>query len=354
MRTIQGTEQLLERKSDVEILCYPGSKINIEAEKKNINCIKIKATGYFHPFKILQLAEHIKKKSYNLIHSQYSRDLWILVPALKYIDSEIPLILTKRMESGVSKKDFMHKWLYNRVNLILAISNVIKQNVIKTCPVSDEKVLLHYNGVDLIKFDPVKTNRQKIRSEFKIKDHEIVIGMLSRITYGKGHEEFLDAAKKLNEEYSNLKFLIAGDASVDEKEYEKKIRHLAEDLLLSGKVIFTGFRKDAPDLLSAMDIFVFPSHAESFGNSLIEAMAMEKPSVASNSHGILDIVVDKVTGYLFNKKDVNHLMEKLKLLIDSSDKRIEMGKAAREHIIKNFDLEKQTEKLIDWYRKLKN
>ena len=176
--------------------------------------------------------------------------------------------------------------------------------------------------------------------------------MLSRITYGKGYEEFLRAAALLNEEYSNLKFLLVGDSNPDEKDYEQRIKKLAGDLSFSEKFIFAGFREDTPDLLSSMDIFAFPSHAESFGNSLIEAMAMERPYVAADSHGVLDIADDGITGLLFQKKNERDLARKLKLLIDSSDKRIEMGKTARQHIMKNFDIEKQSEKLIDLYRKL--
>jgi glycosyltransferase involved in cell wall biosynthesis len=271
---------------------------------------------------------------------------------LKYHGSNISLLLTKRMESSISKKDFLHKQLYKRVSYILAISNLIKKNVLETCPVSEEKVILHYNGVDLTQFDPAKANRMKIRKEFNIKDEEIVIGMLARISFGKGYEELIKAAGKLIKEFPNLKFLMAGEASPDEKEYEGSIKKLVKDLYMEEKVILTGFRKDAVDLLSAMDIFAFPSHSESFGNSLIEAMAMEKPSVATNSHGILDIIDDGKTGFLFNRKDENDLAEKLKNLIISPVKRITIGKEARKHVTKNFDLEKQTQKLIDLYKNL--
>jgi len=352
MRTIQGAEQLLNKNLSVDILSYPGSQINLEAKKREINCITLKASGYFHPFKIIELAKIIKNNSYNIINTQFSKDLWILVPSLNYIGLDFPLILTKRMESSVMKKDFMHKWLYKRVNYVLAISNVIKKNVIETCPIPEEKIILHYNGVDLKKFDPSKADGKRVRNELNIKDDEILIGMLSRITYGKGYEEFLYAVKKLNEEFSNLRFLIAGEASPDEKDYEKSIKKIVKDLSLQEKVRFTGFREDTADLLSALDIFVFPSHSESFGNALIEAMAMEKPCVATNSHGVLDIIEDNVTGFLFNRKDENHLVEKLKHLITSPDKRIKIGKAAREHVVENFNIEKQTQNLIDLYRKL--
>ncbi len=352
MTAMQGAEQLQNKNILVDLLCFPGSQINIEAEKRGINCITLKAAGYIHPLKIKGLSLLIKENSYSLIHSHYSKDLWIVAPSLNYLKLKIPLLLTMHMESSIIKKDFLHRCLYKRINYVLAISNVIKQNVIETCPVPEKKVILHYNGVDLNKFDTSKADGKRIRNEFNIKDDETVIGMLSRITYGKGYEEFLYAAKKLNEDFPNLKFLLIGEASSNEKDYEGKIKSLVKDLSLQEKIIFTGFREDTADLLSAMDIFAFPSHSESFGNALIEAMSMEKPSVATNSHGIPDIIDDSVTGFLFKRKDENDLTEKLKFLIKSPEKRIEMGRAAREHVIKNFDLEKQTRELIDLYGKL--
>jgi glycosyltransferase involved in cell wall biosynthesis len=79
---------------------------------------------------------------------------------------------------------------------------------------------------------------------------------------------------------------------------------------------------------------------------------MEKPSVAARYGGVLDIEEENVTGYLFNRKDGDDLSDKLKLLINSPEKRTEMSKAARKRVIENFDVEKQTEKLISLYNNL--
>ncbi len=352
MSLIWGAEKLLQNNIDIDVLCYPGSQINLEAQKLGINCITLKTSGYFNPLQLIKLAGILKDNTYHIIHTQLSKDLWTIVPALNYLKSNIPLLLTKQMESAVIKKDFFHKRLYEKVNYVLAISNTIKENVLYTCPVPEEKVILHYTGTDLKKYNPSNADRNKIRTEFRIKDTELVIGMLARISYGKGYEELLRAARILIDEFSNLKFLLVGDSSPDEREYCEKIKKLAEDLSITGKVIFTGFRKDTADILSAMDIFAFPSYAESFGYSLVEAMAVEKPCVGTNSHGVLDIIQDGVTGYLFNKKDENDLASKIKLLINSPEKRIKMGKAARQRVIERFDSEKQTEKLIELYNKV--
>jgi glycosyltransferase involved in cell wall biosynthesis len=352
MSAVQEAGQLVKEGLSVEFLCFPGSEVNRGAENKGIRCIGLKAPGYLNPLQIIKLSRLIKENRYELIHTHLSKDLWLLSPSLELSGLDVPLILTKRMGSSVVKKDFLHRWLYKKVNSILTISREIEKNVLETCPVTKDKVLLYYNGINLERFDPAIADKTKVRKEYKIADSEILIGMLARLSPGKGHEEFLYAAKKLTGIYNNLCFLIVGDPSFGENEYSERIRKLSESYELNDKLVFTGFRSDTPDVLAALDIFAFPSHSEAFGNALVEAMAMGKPSVATRYGGVLDIAVNGVTGYLFNRRDGNDLADKLKLLIDSPEKRIELGKAGRKYAIENFNLEKQTQKLIEFYRKV--
>ncbi len=173
--------------------------------------------------------------------------------------------------------------------------------------------------------------------------------MMARFSPGKGHEEFLYAASYLIKKYEKIKFIIVGEASKNEEEYENEIKKLSKKLNLTHKIIFTGFRKDTPEVLAAMDIFVFPSHAEAFGIALTEAMSMGLPSVCSNSDGVLDIAVDNETSLLFEKQNWKDLSHKIETLILNPDLRIKLGKAARKRAIKFFDIEVFTNNLINIY-----
>jgi glycosyltransferase involved in cell wall biosynthesis len=140
-----------------------------------------------------------------------------------------------------------------------------------------------------------------------------------------------------------------GEASKGEDAYAEEIKKLAEDYGLNN-LIFAGFRIDMPEVLSAMDIFIFPSHAEAFGVALVEAMAMAKPSVSTSSDGILDITVDNETGYLFKKDDPADLKNKLELLIKSPEKRRTLGNAARQRVLEHFDSQKLMDGLVELYK----
>jgi len=353
MFTLTAIKQLLKRNIKVELVCIAESRLHIEASNIGLIIHPLKASGYFHPFSTVKLGNIIRKGNFDVIHTQASKDLWILVPALKLVKNKTPLILTKQVGSSIIKKDKFHKWLYNRLTFALAISKVIKKNLMDTCPLPEDKILLLHNAVDTGKFDPEKADNKKVKNEFNLKNDELVIGMLARFSPGKGHEEFLNAAAELNKNHNNLKFLIVGEASRGEDKYADSIKQLAKNLNLKN-LIFTGFRSDTPEVLKAMNIFVFPSHGEAFGIALVEAMAMGLPSVCSNSDGVLDIALNNETSLLFEGKNWEDLVKKLEYLINSHEIRLQFGKSARKRAVENFDIEFLTDKVLDIYKLTKN
>ncbi|MEG8947794.1 glycosyltransferase family 4 protein [Rosettibacter firmus] len=350
MYALQTVKQLIKHGVNAELLCYPDSRIYSEAISEGITTHTSKFNGYFHPFEIIKTSS-LLKNNYDIIHCGASKDLWLIVPSLQLANMNTPLILSKQMGSYIIKKDFLHKWIYKRLDYALAISSVIAKNLEETTPLTKNKILLLHNAIDTEKFNPELINSTLVRKEFSIYDDEILIGMMARFSPGKGHEEFLYAANDLIKKYDKIKFMIVGEASKGEEEYEKEIKILAKRLGLNNKLIFTGFRKDTPEVLAAMDIFVFPSHAEAFGIALAEALSMGKPSVCSNSDGVLDIAVDGETSLLFEKQNWKDLSNKIEKLILNPDLRIKFGKAARNRAIKLFDLEVFTKKLIDIYKR---
>lgn len=349
MFTLSAVKHLLKKNIIVELLCIRESRIHIEATNLGLIAHPITIWGKIHPFGSIKTAALIRSGGFDLIHTQASKDLWVLSPALNLLKKEIPLIFTKQMGSYIVKKDFLHRLIYKKVTYACAISNAVMKNLIDTCPIDPANVILLHNGIDTDKFSPSHGCREKIRNEFSIGE-KILVGMLGRFSPGKGHEEFLSAAKELIKKHNDLIFMIVGEASRGENDYEARIKNIASEYGLDN-IVFTGFRSDIPEILSAMDIFVFPSHSEAFGIALTEAMAMGIPSVCSNSEGVLDIAVDGETSYLFENKSSTDLALKIEQLIDSPDKRIQFGKAANKRAFEFFALDSLTDKIISIYKK---
>lgn len=351
MYALTSVKQLQNRGYDVCLIASPDSRLYLEAHNQGVMLLPIKASGYFHPVQSLKLSRILKYRDYDLIHTQASKDLWVLVPALRIAQSNIPLVLTKQVGSFIEKKDTFHKSLYKRVDKLFAISSVIKQNLLDTTPVDEKKISILHNAIDTKKFDPENYNGEKVRREFSIPDENIVIGMTARFTPGKGHEEFLAAAQKLSKKHSNLTFLVIGEPSRGEDIYAEKIKALARSYFLEN-VIFAGYRSDMPECLAAMDIFVFPSHAEAFGIALVEALSMGLPTVCAAADGVLDIAVDNETSLLFKPKDADDLANKSHDLIISREKREQFRKNGRKRASKFFDIEYITDKVIGEYEAL--
>ncbi len=350
MFAIATVKQLLSRNIETEFVCPTDSPLHKEALKENIIVHTNIFSNYINPSTIFFVYSLLQKKNFDIIECGGSKDLWLIVPVLKMAGLKTPLFLSKQMGSSVNKKDFLHKWIYNRVDITFAISTMIKNNLLETTPQSENKIKLLHNSVNTKYFNPALFDPNKVRNEFNIKEDNILIGMVARLSYGKGHEEFFAMAHRVIQKHPNLRCLIVGEAAKNEKEFEIKFKKMVVDLGIEDKVIFAGFRRDIPDILAALDVFVFPSPDEAFGIALTEALSMGKANLCTRAAGVLDIAVDNETSFLFDVRNVDQMVEKLETLIEQPELRKQMGQNARKRAIEHFDIEVFTDKLIAHFK----
>ena len=350
MQTLKLAEALTIRGHEVLLLCATGAILEEKALEKNLNVRTLPGNKAAAAMTVRSL---LKSHSFEVIHTHLSNDLGALAPGIKLANWGGKLFLTKRMGSSVSKKDLLHRALYARLDGVFAISNYIRENVLATCPVNPEKVKLLPNALEIAAYNPDFYDRWAIRRELFSDPDTIVVGMIGRMTPKKGHREFLQAAtivKRVAKQ--KVLFVIVGNASRGETEYEADLHRLATDELgLKNDIIWTGFRNDIPRLLSAMDILAFPSHREAFGTTLLEAMAMCVPIVGSNSGGVPDIVENKKTGLLVPPQDPKALAGALLKLIRNKELRKQYGISGRMRVEEKFDLERHIMRLENYYQK---
>ncbi len=328
------------------------SRLLHEATSAGLQTISCSVTGYFHPGTVWKLSRSMRHENIDIIHCQHSKDLATLVPAMRLSGQSIPVLLSKRVGSYISKKDVLHQFTYKHVARVLAVSRIIGENIINTTPVDPSRVSVLHDAVDTEFFAPGKADRNRVRHEFGMDERNVVVGFAGRFTPGKGHEELLEAADIVRKKNADVRFLIVGEASYGEQQYEQSIRLLAREKKLDTIVTFAGFRKDMRDVMAGFDILAFPSHAESFGMVLIEAMAMELPVVSTNCDGVLDIVVDGETGLFVHPRNGEELALALEKLIQDPELRTKMGKAGRRRVETRFSQKEQTKALDRIYREL--
>lgn len=346
--------QLAQRGHNVTTITGSDSPLAHDLRAAGFQPLEFSQAGYFKPQSIARLYRYFASHPVDVVHSHYSRDLWTIVPALKSgrVKSRLPLLLTKHIGTGKPKRDFLHRWLYQRVDYLIAISEVIRQNLIATHPLSSEKVGVIHHGIDLEQFSLDKISDRSVRQELGFSHEQVVVGMVGRLQISKGCLEFLEMARRVHHEYPQTRFVVIGEATRGEPRDADFIRAKQHELQLEKVVTFLGFRKDIPAVLAAMDIFVFPSHAEAFGLALLEAMAAGKAVVASNNDGVLDIVADGVNGLLVPPRAVAALTYACLRLVEDATLRQRMGQAGREIVEQKFSVQHMLERLEILYERL--
>ena len=347
---LETSKELINKGHDVVLFCRKNSTLYNEAQKSGIKSFEVFDKDKYLFGSIRKIKTILNTDKYEIIHTHYSHDLWALVPALKR--NNLKLFLTKHVAS-IPKKDLLHRYLYKRVNGLFAISNYIKECVIEKYPVPKERIFLLHDFINLKNFDKSLYNKSETRKVHKIPENAIVIGMAGRISPGKGHEDFIDATKIILKNNSqNIYFVIIGGASHGEDEYGKKIKLYAKESGIADKIIFTGFSSEIPKLLNILDIFVLPSHEESFGIIVLEAMAIGLPVIATNNAGAVDIVVNNETGILLEPKKPGQIAEAVQKLMDDKNKRDNFGTAGRKRIEEVFSTDIIISQLLEYYKTL--
>jgi glycosyltransferase involved in cell wall biosynthesis len=352
MQVVVECTELKKRGHEIALLCHPKSRLEQEARRASIETLPLDLRATSYPVALGTLRRFMIRRHIEIINAQLSQDLSALVPAAIFIPRPPSIILTKKVGSFISKKDAFHRWLYRHVSLVVAISEVIRKNVIDTCPIEADRVVTLFDGVDLDRFDPDRIDRKAFRRELGLREDDLVIGIVGRFSPGKGHEEFIDAASMIHSLSPEIKFVVVGEPSHGEEEYGKSIHERGKTLKDKGAMIFTGFRADIPEVMAALDILAFPSHAEAFGDVLIEAMAMKVPIVSTNCDGVIEIVVDGETGIQVPSRDAHALSDALVRLIQDEHLRRSLGEAGRRRVENMFDLRQRTNALEKLYARV--
>lgn len=197
-------------------------------------------------------------------------------------------------------------------------------------------------------------DRESVRREFGIAAHEKIIGMVARVAPQKDYVTLARAAQKVFAVFPNARFVIVGDyegVPAHRAHYEK-IKHLLDEYQISDRFIFTGFRRDIPRMIAAMDVFVLCTHYEGLPLVLLEGMAQGLPTLATAVDGIPELITDEENGLLHAHGDDEKLAEHLlKVLVDNAFAR-RIGDNASTHVAANFSNEKFASNMQKIYRSL--
>lgn len=342
-------EKFKEKGHNIICAIQPNPKLEKELYKNGIDFFTVKPVlkylDFITAFKIRNLT---RGKNIDIIHAYKSTDLSTAV-LIKKIFKKPKLAFSQHMDSRYNKNDFFHKWIYRNIDRIYCLTESMKEHNLKYTPVSEEKLSVINNGINLERFNTEKDfDRNVFLKNKNLPPDKIIIGTIGRLDRLKNQALLIDAAKVLVEKYKNIHFVIVGDEtkSITGINYKKELMDKIKAYKLENYFSIFGFSDEIEKYHSVFDIFVLTTPKETFGLVVIEAMATGKPVIASNRGGPAEIIENGENGFLFEPDDPDSLFKYLDELINNENLRELIGKKSIERVKMFFDLNKKVEEYL--------
>jgi len=243
------------------------------------------------------------------------------------------------------------KFVFNEADRILVPTDSYKALLIKQFGIPPEKIIVVPNGVDVKRFNPRRFDKWAARKKYGISSQKVIL-LIGRLDQQgieqKGIAYYLKAASIVIQKFKDVKFVIAGGGGNEQIDY---IKHLARKLGILDHIKFiVRFPREKTPLIHSMaDIFVMPSLFESFGISLIEAMAMERPVISTKIRGVKDVVKANETGLLVPPMNATMLAEEILHLLHDEKLATKLGKNGRRYVKNRFEWKKIAKKVVHIY-----
>jgi glycosyltransferase involved in cell wall biosynthesis len=234
------------------------------------------------------------------------------------------------------------------VDRVVTVCELDRQRQIDCTWRSPKKVVTIHNGIDISRFDPntAATERMIIRQELGIADRTPVLGVVARLSIEKGHSYLLQGLPSLIDEWPTLVVLVAGEGPE-----RQRLEAEAAAYGVADHVRFLGQRSDVINILRGIDLMVLPSLKESFPIVLLEAMAMRRAAVATDTGGVSEAVIDDVTGFVVPPANAALLASAIARSLRGG-RLHEMGAAGRLRVEQNFTAESMAGKARALYEEL--
>lgn len=248
------------------------------------------------------------------------------------------------LESDWVDLDYWSSWM---ADAIICNSRATQERFRRRGPFRPRSTVV-LNGVDLNAFHP-GIERRAFREALGLPEGVLVVGTVGRLHPTKGQDTFLLAAHQIVRERNDVHFLIAGEDISPNRSWEARLRTLTRDLGLEDRVHFTGFRRDIPQVMAAMDCFVLASIVDPIPRGTQEAMACGLPVVATLSGGNVELIEDGTTGYLVPTQDPEAMAQRLLELLADPNLRAAIGRAGRAWAEAHFGADTHAQRVLSCY-----
>jgi glycosyltransferase involved in cell wall biosynthesis len=320
-----------------------GGPLQVQFEKLGIEIFNFPRKGSFDLRCCFKLYRLMRKKRVNIVQTTLFWADFMGTIAARF--ARVPLIISWET---VSHSGNPYHNSFQRINgyrlmaklasLIIAVSNEVKDSLIRQRRVNPNKIRAIHYGVDLEKFRPNGYEKHMSqRRAMNIGADAFLVGIAARLERWKGHSVFIKAFAELASRFENVQVILIGDGSLRDQ-LEKMVR----DLNLQNRIQFLGIRSDIVDLLNCIDLFVLPSlPGEGLPNVLLEAMACKKAVIATNVGGIAELVRSGENGFVVESANTDELKSALEKVLVDPNYLNQLSENALKTVTNEFSLQKQ-------------
>ena len=303
----------------------------------------------FNPVSIFKMVKIIRNNRIQIIHGQGARAEFHARIAKRIAGNPLYISTIAMPVEGfdvgfIRKKAYRFADYFSEqyVDRFIVVSDALKEMLIHKRNIPDSTVVRIFNGIELDSFTP-NPEFSSFREQLQISRNTFLIGAIGRMVWQKGFEYLIRAIPMVIDAYPDSKFLLVGDGPLNER-----LKNLVRRFKIEKHVVFTGFRNDISEILSAIDLLAVPSIIEGFPMITLEAMAMMKPIIASNIDGISEQIIDGESGILIPPKDSDALAGSIIDTLRNKGLKKTLGINARKRVETAFSIEKmlfETEKI---------
>lgn len=292
----------------------------------------------YSPLAILKVLYFSKKNNIEIIHTHLSK-----ANVIGAIVSKILGLKSVATAHGLNKKS-----QYKYCDHVICVSNAVKENLLSQ-DAREKRLNVIYNGIDIDRFNPDAEglHKRSLEGDLTGKNNAgFNVGIIARLSYEKGVDLFLEAARSMLNKIPDSKFFIAGNGVLKDELIKR-----ADNLGIGNSVYFLGFVGDSlVSFINELDVVVFPSLKEGLPLSLIESMSMEKVVIVSDAGGMPEVVEDGKNGFIVKKGDRDGIYQKLVFVYNNKTIIGKMGKEARKTVIEKFNAEIMADKTEDLFK----
>ena len=308
MNSVRYAQAFQQENFEIQLYGVEGSSFLQSATELGLPIQAVPRNKKYFDFKHARsLAKIFQKDGIEIVHFRDNRDLDFLGWVKFFSSRKIKLVYHQAMQLGVSKKDILHTFRFNRIDVWVSTLNYMQQQVCTHTrfPVDRLHVIPLGTNIDSTSIH----SKDEARNLLNLPSDKFLVGVVGRLDEKKGQLEVIQALSLLKESKKDIHVVFVGDKTKNEADaYVQKLQHAIEFNHLQEKTTFLPHQSDMQLLYGAFDLVIVPSWEETFGTVTIEAMASGVPVIGSNTAGTAEILGNEK--FLFQPKNSLSLSQK--------------------------------------------